>query len=330
MRFHPLVSLVAGVTLAGCWIGDTPAPELPQCEVQGQGGCEQQVCDCLQGAPEGAGETGLDGRVYRFTEMRIEEPYALAGLLNDLWENDIDKHILNVMFVIGRARPSETGYPLHDATLDAASGWRDPPELVLDEGQAVESYCVLPGTRSPMTLVPKTDCSGKCEVETQGRGELNFFAGSMDAPLNCSPDLEVPNSIPVRQVEASFVFDDDCTRIIHGRLTACLRRDEAMRICMCLRMPPDFDYTCTMAESPDMPELGDEPTATELNDYCSACGDGQWMALGGILPPPAEGTDLPPCDPPIGDAGYKVTGVFTGEDVTRMFNPVESGDCTER
>ena len=321
------LALLALMSSSGCWVGDTPAPRLPEIDLgSSASGCETQVCNCNPD-PE-SDEPGLAGRVYRFTMMRIEEPYALAGLLNGLWANDIDKHIMNVMFRIESASKSQTGYPFRRVVFRAASGWRQPPQLEL-EGQEPESYCILPNTSSEMVLEADRQCPGRCNVETVGFGSLNFFAGSQNYPLNCAPHLEVPHAIPISQVVARFVMNEDCSEFVEGRITACLERKAAEGICMCWRMSPDWEYGCEMAEPLVMAPLPEDPSLDEMRDYCLQCGTGTWIPLGASLPPPEAGSDLPPCDEPIGDGGYKVSGIFRAVEITEVFNTKESADCSE-
>lgn len=317
---------------SGCWVGDTPAPRLPVIDASVGGGATHDTCECSAGAVQSGDPTGLQGRAYRFTELRIEEPYALASLLNGLWDFDIEHHILNVLFVVETASESHTGYPFRGATLRAASGWRDPPQLWLPEGMEPDSYCILPGTSSAFGLQPSRECAGRCEISTTGQSSLAFYAGNLDDPLNCSPHLGVPHSIPISQMDARFVFNEDCSELLEGRLTACLRREDTRGICMCTRSAmsdPPWAYQCVWNDPLDMDPPASDADGQALQAYCGGCGTGPWMTLGGYLRPPEEGTGLPPCDPPIGMGGYKVSGVFRAVDITERFNPRESADCTE-
>lgn len=313
-----LLALILTACLTGCWVGDTPAPELPEIDAGvGGGGSCNTTCDCLAGTGGNpASQTGLDGRVYRFTLMKIEEPYALAGLLNKKWSDDLRDDILNVLFLFDASQVSHTGYPARSATIRAASGWRVPGDIRLPPGVEVESYHVLSGTESTMTLVPNRECGSRCEMEIDGTGSLSFFAGSMDEPINCSPELTPQHVIPMTQLEAHFSFDEDCTHIVRGNLTACLESEAVKKICVCL----GESGQCKVRLLDPQPPPTDDP-----NLYCARCGAQDpgtppWASLDAVLPPPGSSPDLPPCDEPIGMGGYKVTGVFEAVDITDRFS----------
>ncbi|MBM4321700.1 MAG: hypothetical protein FJ125_17610 [Deltaproteobacteria bacterium] len=317
-----LLILVVALALAtcpgGCWIGDTPAPELPAVDASvGGGGCDH-VCDCLAkgGGGDPTQKTGLDGRIYRFTMMKVEEPYLLAGILNAKWSSDLDDRILNVLFSVDSSEPSHTGYVARKVLMRAASGWRSPGQINLAPGEEVESFHMLKGTCSPIELQPNRECNDRCQLATVGKAELNFFAGSLEEPINCAPELTPQHVVPLTQMKASFIFNEDCSRLLQGNLTACLLRSAAERLCMC----PGPSGSCKLIPT----EPSDDP-----NLYCNRCGTGQmWFNLAAALPDlPGVNPDLPACDPPLGDAGYKVTGIFEGEEITELFDASRSSDC---
>ncbi len=323
------LALLPVLLLASCWVGDTPAPELPSIDL-GHSESVPQVCDCLAAEPDRS--AGLLGRAYRFTDMHIEEPYALAQLLNGIWAHDMDRDILNVLFSVQQALPSETGYPFREMSIVAASGWRSPEQLWLDEGQEAEEYCLQKSTESSMVMEPERECGGTCQVTTRGAGSINFYAGSQAQPLNCAPDLAVPHAIPITQLEARFYLDETCSTLVEGRMSACLERYAVERICMCNRdrtTTPPYRYDCVMNDPLELEPLPESPTPAAMTEYCGGCGTGPWFSLGAFLPQPAEGTGLPPCDPPIGDAGYKVSGVFTATEVTDRMMSTRKARCPE-
>lgn len=300
--------------LMGCWVGETPAPKLPSIEA-GIGVEVSETCDCLQAPPEGVSSDGLEGRVYRFNEMVIQEPEALATILNSLWEEDLKAHILNLFFRITATSPSNLGYPAQRITIEAMSGWRTPGEVLLSDAP-VESYCGLPGTEVNLDLEPADECAGKCRVRTSEYGGMNFFAGDYDTPINCGPALEVKHSIPISQVEARFNFDEDCGQLVNGTITACLEKERARKLCVCLRA--GGTDACDTSGMVDMGEPPPNSTAEEIRDYCKQCGAGLWIALGTLVDQVET-----QCDPPMGDKGVKITGIFSAEDITGLY----SGTC---
>ncbi|MBU0551168.1 hypothetical protein KKF91_02040 [Myxococcota bacterium] len=316
--YHARCLLLLLLTLAsgGCWVGDTPAPQLPVIEASGPGEVSE-TCDCLQSPPDGIASDGLQGRVYRFTEMVIQDPEALATILNSLWAADLEVNILNLFFRIVTTTPSNLGYPAQRITIEAMSGWRTPDEVLLS-GAPVESFCGLPGTEVTLDLEPADECAGKCRVRTAEFGAMNFYAGDEDTPINCGPALEVRHSIPISQVEARFNFDEDCGRLIGGTLTACLEKPKAKGLCVCLRQGGT-----DACDTSGMVNMGDPPpnaTAEEIRDYCRQCGAGMWISLGTLVDQVET-----PCDPPMGDLGVKISGIFSAEDITPLYSGVCGG-----
>ncbi len=307
-------ALIPALSFLGCWVGETPTPELRALEAGVGGETLSEICECSQESGEG-GATGLEGRVYRFTQMVIEDPPALASTLNALWEGDLEAQILNVLFQVITAEPSQLRYPAREIQLNALSGWRTPSSILLEEGVEVQSFCGLPGTEAEISLEPADECSGDCRVRTVGHGGLNFFAGSQEEPINCAPHLAVPHAIPIVQVKARFNFDENCGRLIGGSLTACMAREEANKLCFCAR--GGGAAPCTMNENLDFaPPSGDD--IASLSAYCRQCGASPWIPMGNILRSVEE-----PCDPPLGEQGIKISGIFTAEEITDIY----TGTC---
>ena len=303
---------------AGCWIGDTPAPELPVIDLGTGGGCEDNVCDCV-GAPDGGTSrpgSGLDGRTYRFTSMIIEEPYLLADLLNSKWAADLQDNILNVLFQVERSDPSLTGYPVRTATIRTASGWRTPADLRLPEDTAIESFCMIRPTEEALELAPDRACTNRCQLATSTPSSLNFFAGPESRPINCAPQLPLQHAIPLTEVDARFVFNEDCTMLLQGRLSACLERAAAEKICICAL----DSGSCKVQEPIDV-----ETPYTSRTEFCSRCGPGAWISLSDFIDSmaanpadPQTAQKLPPCDPAKPGQGYKISGIFEAVQVGQV------------
>lgn len=170
---------------------------------------------------------------YRFDLLALDSldggPHPVITILNNLWEVDVDKHILNVLFQI-RAIDGEF---VTVAAMNAA--WVSAEE---------NDFCALPETA--IEFVFKRD---ECSIINENPEGLNIYSGSASIPKNCSPDGEAVNAIPARDVILSAEFTADCSSIINGSVvSAAIKKSALEETCSCLNgnldgcVGPDPNY----------------------------------------------------------------------------------------
>ena len=160
------------------------------------------------------------GTWYRFTKMQIASldgnpEHPAIRVLNNLWSRDIEEDQLNVMFEVKEVNGSQI-------TIRALNAARyNTPDT---------GYCLLPETA--IEFVFNRD---GCDFTNPEPSGINIYAGSVDIPKNCSPELEAPNTIPVREVTLTGAFNDDCSQIISGRVpSASIPQVGLTQTCTCL------------------------------------------------------------------------------------------------
>jgi hypothetical protein len=148
------------------------------------------ACACLQ-----------KGMAFRFSSLQIKTldggPHLVIKTLNPLWQNDINNKELNFYIEIMDVADTEfTMRIVNGARTDAAG-----------------NVCTLPVTES--TVVMHRD---GCKMWNTVPTGLNVYAGTTANPKNCTTDLAVPNSIPVRNANFEAQIVPQCTGITQGVL----------------------------------------------------------------------------------------------------------------
>jgi hypothetical protein len=173
------------------------------------------------------------GSWYRFDLLALGSldrgPHPVIAILNNLWEVDVNNHVLNVLFEV---RAIE-GDLVTIGAMNAA--WVNEEE---------DGYCVLPDTQ--IEFIFKRD---GCSIINEVTAGINIYAGSTSIPKNCSPDGEAVNAIPVRDVTLAADFTQDCSSIINGSVvSAAIKKSALEETCSCLNgnlegcVGPDPDF----------------------------------------------------------------------------------------
>jgi hypothetical protein len=178
------------------------------------GGAESEVgCGPCQDCPQ-------QGTWYRFTDLDVislddNETHLAIRILNNLWAGDIDRHQLNILFEI-----LETdGDQVRVRALNAA--WISAEQ---------DDYCVLPNTGIEFNFVKQG-----CAFTNPTPSGINIYAGSQNIPKNCALGIEVPHTIPVREVTLNGSFSEDCGAILNGHVPAAsIPRSGLSQVCSCL------------------------------------------------------------------------------------------------
>jgi hypothetical protein len=227
---------------AGCGPGDWdygrfPGPLGPS-EIAAPGGvCDTSVAppptgtchDCLP---------ALAGVAMRFTSLTITEPVvptapdptALPQFLNGMWTEDVRRYVLNVLLRIDGVEPAAGDAPAR-LLVTAGAGWHDVPleGLPLKPGDPLTSqptqFYLLPGSTGTFQV----ELDAGCAFEPLGETALGFHPGPEDHPTICSPDNG--DAIPIERLSPTGAITPDCRRIVAGRLSGCIPKAVADRIC---------------------------------------------------------------------------------------------------
>jgi len=299
---------------------DVIEPDAPDVVFEGDSTGYSTICNCPL--------EGMLNRAYRFTNLVVDQPARLDVTLDRMWEYEIANYLLNILFVIQEAEANEDELAAFSRLkLLAGPGWRIPKTpYAVDDSFRVTAYCLMD---EELTMeLDMTPYSGyQCRFRNDDPGSLYFHLGSLKDPLMCGPLLDPADSTPIMDMHISFGFNEDCTRISNGYLEGCLPQEKVNRICMCSRAG-----TCLKdgaKPGTPFPENDGKDTFAEnaLSGYCSdACGaNGGWATFRGIL----DSTDTSPsCITADGEIGYRLSAYFDAEEVTDLFNPAMSGDCS--
>lgn len=307
----PILFAVALLALSCVEVEAPTAPEYTLPDATGTG---SQFCEC-----SAADLTTLTLRINRF---EIDEPEALATVLNTMWSGEIRNNIMNVLFRMDAAEEG-TLTAFDSITMAAGPAWRDPPtpaQLAPEDpdaptDSAVDSYCMLEGLDQEIALEPYHGY--QCQYKNPDPASLVFHLGGRDNPLMCAPLLEPANTTPLKDLKVRFGFNEDCTGIKDGFLEGCIAVEDADRMCVCT-----VAGTCTYAG-----DAAAEHTPDDLPGYCkSACGGG-WASFGGIIKSVGIAAT---CNTLDGREGIRLQAFFDAVDVSDKYNPVSSDDCTEK
>ena len=315
-----LGALAVALGTATCTIEEPPCPKI---EIPNQTGECSKFCDCT--------DQKMVDRVFRFTQLEIDEPAKLAELLNQTWSDDLDDNTLNVLFKIKEVERNDIG-SFEVIKFWGGPGWRSPKEplkLPPDEGQpspsVIDSYCLLDGYEVNVDV--ERYHGNQCEFKTSALTTLFFHSGPASNPLVCAPLVEPQNSIPITNLNIRFGMNRDCSSMINGVIEGCITQSDANKICMWLGNYDDATITRNATDE----ELGqyadpDHPKFN-LSKYCTdGCG-GMWLSFGSSV----EMYRLTPtCINEKGEQGYRIQGFVAATEVTDKFNPIPSADCTEQ
>ena len=259
------------------------------------------------------------GSPFRLTRLEIDEPEELATLLNTIWNTDILRNVVNVLFVVTDFEEG-TAAAFNRITFKVGPGWRSPHEELSippadgDPSESmVDSYCMLEGYDVDMSVKPYH--VHQCVFKTEEAGALYFHTGPLDNPIVCAPELEPPNSIPIQNLKVRLALNENCDGFTDGHLEGCIAVDEANKICMCLTTGQ-----CPM-EHVDMGDYESDDLAAYCKDKCGF----KWISLGQSM---AAFGLVPTCLTLDGREGYRVQGFIDGHSVPDYFNPIQSADCS--
>lgn len=249
-----LTSWACGVKLSGNPVDESPNP-LPGADIvqdvalAGDGTTSVDDCGCLQ-----------KGMVFRFDNLQIKSldgnaDHLVIGTLNPLWKGDIDKKELNFFIEIQDVTAGEF-------QLRIVNGAR------IDTAGAV---CTLPVTSNVVTM--KRD---GCKIKNLLPTALNVYAGTSANPKNCTTGLEVPHSIPVRNVLFEAEIAPGCGAITKGNLIqASIPKDSLDGTCTCLTVGGKPAEACGVPDpsypgKPSPNNLPGEPP-TFCTECCKGC-----------------------------------------------------------
>jgi len=306
-------NFVAAAALLAPGCVDVEAPTPPEYSLPDASGSGNQFCQCTA--------DDLVSRTLRVSRFEIDEPEALASVLNTMWSAEIRGNIMNVLFRMDAAEEG-TLTAFDSITMAAGPGWRDPPtpaQLPPEEGaasaSAVDSYCMLEGLDQVIKLEPYHGY--QCQYKNPEPASLFFHVGARSDPLMCAPLLEPANATPLKDLKIRFGFNEDCTGITDGFLEGCIAVEDAARMCVCTEAG-----SCEYAG-----DLAAAHTPDDLPGYCKAACGGGWASFGGLVT--AVGIS-PTCLTLDGREGIRLQAFFDAVDVSDKYNPLSSDDCTEK
>ncbi len=185
-----------------------------------------------------------------------QQPFQ-AGVLNRLWSSDIRDHRLNILigidslgadnnaqvFIgsgIGIDDATQCREPTTDGTHFAAPIQKGKTQYVADPANAATSCTADPpaGSTAFGTLdvtVPSTDA---IYIYAQNQKGVTF---------NCTPDPDLPQAVPLRQVRAVVTVADGGGDVA-GELTACLTKADILTLCSCIGDCPATDTSDLQTE----------------------------------------------------------------------------------
>jgi len=312
LRLSLLFGLLAVFLLAGCI--SVEEPPCPEVEIPESNGACSSLCKCDLEA--------FKQRAFRFTWMEIDEPEEFAGLLNPIWKTDLANNVLNVVFsVVDAQKKPGSAYAFDQFTLLTGPGWRSPAlpiNLPAPDGKDPESvvdhYCLLEELTQQITFKPYH--GNQCIYKSTDDSLLNFHTGAIDNPILCAPELDPPDSIPMRNLKVRFGFNENCTGITDGYLEGCIAIEDANRICMCLKT----------GDCPLEPVPQGELAETDLAAYCKdRCGD-KWISFGASV---GLFGLLPTCLTTDGKPGYRLQGFLEAKEIPGKYDPKQSINCDE-
>ena len=287
--------LAGWLGFAGCTIEEPPCPRV---EIPESTAASSNYCQCSVSA--------LKDQAYRMTQIEIDEPESLAGLLNTMWKQDIRNNVINVLFEVSDLKAGSAA-AFDFLEIKGGPGWRSPkdplvfpPAIGQVSEDAVGKYYLLGGFHNTFRLEPYH--GNQCVFKSVADSSLFFHTGPLDNPAVCATELTPQNNIPMKNLKVRFGFNPDCTVIENGYLEACLTQPDADKICMCL-----ITGTCTI-----------KPISS--SNYCAAQCGGGWTSFGQAL---SAFKLLPTCVTSEGEIGYRIQGVFKAVRLDGKYSPVE-------
>ncbi|MBL6974164.1 MAG: hypothetical protein ISR64_00395 [Deltaproteobacteria bacterium] len=309
--------LAAGVFLcvAGGCGSDDGVPDPADASDSGDQGPDLAVDDGAQ--EDGVNQTCLQciepGLMLRWHKIDLVEPSVPAGLpefLNNIIQPDVNDYRINIGLRINEISPKPDG--TLGVQLTAGTTWHDldPSDvLAIHGGDKTPSwYQFMDGLTTEVDAVVKKDCTFGTSEETT----LWFKSGPAEFGYMCSParpDLVAPADVlPFEKAITWGTFDNQCTRIMNGRIDACIRAVRACEICVFI-LSPDYK-TFVSEEDPSV-----DPAEPCLPQFCDRwCGRGEggvplWTNLGGFI----ETIEVPQNCEVNGDPGYHFVVNFEAE-----------------
>jgi hypothetical protein len=221
-----------------------------------------------------------------------------------MWAEDVRRFLLNVMLAI-----ETVDYASREVSLSVSSAWHDL------EGDSLQLHAGEPVMQIPTVYTVNSSSTGngtaliveECEISTSvGLPLIKLQTGFEEMPLTCTSEA-LQNSLPLRDFGLPARLGTDCSNLVQGTFRACLRKDDADRVCT-WGLSPDYTgwYYVPNETFPDEPG-----TANGCKRWCGVLGSSstQWTNLGAFIG--SLGVPLS-CDSD-GDQvldGYELTGEF--------------------
>jgi hypothetical protein len=209
------------------------------------------ACDCLK-----------VGDWYRFDTLAVtaldgQKRHPIVSVLNALWEADIARQELNVLFEV-------TALDDASVTFRAVNAARLNDDLT--------QTCLLPYTAVEMVFARQG-----CALAMTESSSLNIYAGSQSIPKNCGPSLAVPHTIPVYNVKLTMNLSATCDAITDGVVAqAALSELELGSICTCSTAPDQSAEWCCANHDPNNPDPNCPAVSADYQDpngRCNGCGE---------------------------------------------------------
>lgn len=211
-----------------------------------------ETCDCLQ-----------KGMWFRFDTLQIKSldggQHQVIGVLNPLWQADIDAKELNFYLEVVDVAEKEFTLRIVNAARSGKPG----------SGEV----CLLDSTQSVVVMQKQG-----CKIKNAQATGLNVYAGTPANPKNCTTGLEVPHSIPVRNAFFEAELSPKCDRVNNGLLIeGSIGKAALDNTCTCLTLPGKTAEDCGI---PDAKFAGynsqkneDGKAAAFCTTCCQGCND---------------------------------------------------------
>jgi len=161
------------------------------------------------------------------TSLDSQAEHPAVGLLNAFWVDDLIRKELNVLFEVTA---------VSDTTIElrAVSGART------DTNGGI---CQLSNTAATFNMM-----KDGCKLTSTSPGSISIYAGTPSIPKNCAPNIAMPNTIPLSNVNLEVALNDSCTEVSTGLVDAAIKETELSQICACT-VPPINDSNQFFAET---------------------------------------------------------------------------------
>ncbi|MGM0575034.1 MAG: hypothetical protein ACQEXJ_04805 [Myxococcota bacterium] len=198
-------------------------------------------CDCIQ-----------QGDWYIFDTLGLETidggDHNVIDTLNQLWSQDIDKNLLNILFLVESVTNSNVTFKAYNAARVPDS----------------QDICLLRDTE--ITLSFPLD---GCRLLESPEAGINIYAGPTNFPVNCNTENTPQHIIPARRVILRGEMNNDCAAITDGILVRGVIGKRALeQTCTCVRLGGQSVEKCGQLdpEYSEMIEEADEPVCVGCNE----------------------------------------------------------------